>query len=163
MARRTLGIDAERHLRRILTAQGAYCIRAAASHGPCDIVAIGDGQVALIEVKATTAKRFYASRTTMQREQLEELGRIAAYAGCLGVVAVYFAQEDAFALFTPERALRGGISLEDAEYALDALRGSPIDSSPRSPPSQPCVAPGPPLDQDTRERLRELRRAADEV
>jgi len=157
---RNLGIVAECALRRILEGQGAFCIRAAASHGICDLIALGTGDVALIEVKATRASKYHCSKTTGTAERLFTLARVAAQCGdnVLPVVAVYFAQLDEFRFYTPERVLSRPVAPHDADLdlELELSRPSPLEDS------SPSVGFPLPLDRDVVEKLREIRREAED-
>ena len=139
--RRTMGIDAETALRRILEAKGAICIRAAASHGICDVIALGDGEVGLIEVKATRSKKWRTSQKTGTAQRLVMLRGVAERAGVTvyPAVAVWFDVPKVWGLYTPERCLEGPVGPDDSDLDNDELNEStaaPLTSSPYSPPSQ---------------------------
>jgi len=52
---------------RILRAEGWYCSRSAASHGPVDVFAAKDGEVRMIQVKSGRARLRAGDRETLRR------------------------------------------------------------------------------------------------
>ena len=129
-----LGIVAETACRRILEGRGVLCIRASASHGICDVIALGEGEVGLIEVKATAGAKYSAAKTNGVKRKLLELQAAADRCDGLAVVAVFFARLDEFRYFTIARVLRGPVGPLDADLDLDnglaSIAVCPKDSSP---------------------------------
>jgi len=152
---RRFGIHAEVVLKGILEGLGAIVMRTSMSHGPFDLLALGDGDIGLIEVKAVHGVKYYPSKSPGTKQAIFELARIAEQCAdnVLPIVAVYFARIDEFRFYTPERILRGPVGPEDADLDLErelSCALPPKLSSPYSPPSLP-------------EDLERIRREADEV
>lgn len=164
MTNKRLGIVAETACRRILEGRGVLCIRASASHGICDVIALGDGDVGLIEVKATAGAKYSAAKTNGVKRKLAELQAAADRCDGLAVVAVYFARLDEFRYFTIARVLRGPVGPLDADLDLD----NGLASIAAGPPQDNHPSVGfPSLPDKDREEARYLaariREATDEV
>lgn len=131
---RRFGIHAEVALKSILEGLGAIVMRTSMSHGPFDLLALGDGDIALIEVKATNGVKFYPSKSAGTVEAIGELARIAAQCApnVVPVVAIYWGRADEFRFYTPERILAGPVRPEDSDFDF-AL--APLPPKPSSPPT----------------------------
>lgn len=75
-----LGHNRERQVKDKLIQDGWWCIRAAGSLGDADVVAIKDGRILFVEVKATKAGRFSGFGPQDRRELLEAAGVAGAEA-----------------------------------------------------------------------------------
>jgi len=157
-APRAFGIHAETRLKTLLEGLGAIVMRTSMSQGPFDLLALGDGDIALIEVKATKQKKFYASKSPGTAQAVFDLGRIAEQCAdnVLPVIAVWFERDGLWAFFTPKRVLLGPVGPEDGDLDLDNEIAfacvPPRDSS-------PSVGFPPPSEED----VRRIKREAEEV